>query len=153
MGRYREGRQVRKTSVGWQSPRAQEAAQQKARETDKPETETKKQPQREGRHQKGGRPAAGCLPWRPCPGSPPPRSEGGRRLPGQSYQDSSVGGGSHSRLGAGAGSAKRPARLPWPQRQREGLRRGWDRSPRGAPAAGGPWGSLGSPCWTGAQGC
>lgn len=52
-GGYREGKQVRKTSVGWQNPRAPEAEQGKGTGTDKSETETEKQPRREGGDQKG----------------------------------------------------------------------------------------------------
>lgn len=125
MGRHREGRQVGKTSVDWQSPRAQEAAQGNGRETDKPETETKKQPQREGRDQKGERPAAAF------PGGPtrqPPAVGMGRGSQARATRTAPCKEEATSE-GAGAGSAKRQARLPWPQRQRERLRRGWGRGP------------------------
>lgn len=43
MGRQREGWWVRKTSVGWQCPRAQEAMQRTGTKRAKPDTEIKKQ--------------------------------------------------------------------------------------------------------------
>lgn len=43
MGRHREGWRVRKTSIGWQCPKAQEAIQWTGTKRAKPETEIKKQ--------------------------------------------------------------------------------------------------------------
>lgn len=58
------------------SPRAQEAVQRKGRETDKPEAETEKQPQMEGRDQKDGSPAA-AFPGGPTRQPPAVRMGGG----------------------------------------------------------------------------
>lgn len=56
--------------------------------------------------------------------------------------------------GGWAGSAKWPARLPWPQRQREGLRRGREQGPQEGPQPlVGPREAQAESCWTGAQRC
>lgn len=79
--------------------------------------------------------------YQPCPGAPSVGGGGG--FPAR-QEPASRGGSGLLRLGAGPGSAKRPAKLPWPRRQREGLMRGPDCSPGGAPATHSPQGSLAS---------
>lgn len=150
MGRHGEGRWVRKSSVGWQSPRA-EAAVQRRRETDQPETKIKKQPQRkENRRWK----PSSHLPQRPYPASPIQQPLVVR-----------VGGDSQARAtrtalweeeaapgwGLGlkcqvAGQVAMATETKTGTEERLGTG-----APRRAPAAAGPWGSPGSLYWTGVE--
>lgn len=75
---------------------------------------------------------SGVLPTRQgsiSPAQEPPSLGGGGSLPRQGGL--SKGKSPLVRLGAGPKSAKRPARLPWPRIQREGLMRGPDSSQEG----------------------
>lgn len=142
MGRHREERQVRKTSVDWQSPRTQETAQGNARETDKPVTETKKQPQREGRDQKGGRPAA-AFPGGSTRQPPAVRMGGGSRpeLPGQ------------LQTGGWGWKCQAASQVAMATETKRGAEKRLGQRPTRGPSC---WWSLGkprSPSWTGAQSC